>query len=151
MELIFKQALKIDEDVIKIKVKKYQIRNSDVFLLGYPKSGTTWAQELIWLILNDLNYDGAKAFVDERVPVLEMCAYWKGDAQSNAIPECHKNSMEFAYKLKDPRCIKTHSRWEYLPDELLNDTKNSKMMALVITGITYYTFGTAETNPIFSL
>lgn len=35
-------------------------------------SGTTWAQEMIWLIANDLNLKEAEKFIDERFPVLEL-------------------------------------------------------------------------------
>jgi hypothetical protein len=38
----------------------FQARPDDVWIVTYPRSGTTWCQELIWLICNDLNYDEAK-------------------------------------------------------------------------------------------
>ncbi|KAF5307586.1 hypothetical protein FQR65_LT18385 [Abscondita terminalis] len=108
-------------------VKQLQIRDSDVFLLGYPKSGTTWAQEMIWLILNDLDYKGAKAFVDERVPVLEMSVV-PVEEQHDKQLECHWNSIEFAKKMKDPRCMKTHLKWDLLPKDILEETRKPKII-----------------------
>ena len=32
-------------------------RPDDVVMIGYPKSGTTWTAEIIWLLQNDLNYE----------------------------------------------------------------------------------------------
>lgn len=35
-------------------------------------AGTTWSQEMIWLIGTDLDFEGARnRFVDERFPFLE--------------------------------------------------------------------------------
>ncbi|KAF5303738.1 hypothetical protein FQR65_LT18963 [Abscondita terminalis] len=109
-------------------VKDFQVRDTDVFLMGFAKSGTTWAQELIWLIVNDLDYEGAKAFVDERVPVLELSAAPFGDSNRVEQLECHWNSIEFAKKMKDPRCIKTHLKWSLLPKEILEETKSPKII-----------------------
>ncbi|KAJ8722510.1 hypothetical protein PYW07_003690 [Mythimna separata] len=35
------------------------LRPTDVFVASYQRSGTTWVQELAWLIANDLNYERA--------------------------------------------------------------------------------------------
>lgn len=41
-------------------LKTMPMRNDDVFLVGYPKSGTSWMQEILWLLLNNLDYEKAK-------------------------------------------------------------------------------------------
>ena len=33
--------------------------------------GTTWAQEMIWLLLNELDYEKAKELLHKRSPFLE--------------------------------------------------------------------------------
>ena len=33
----------------------------DVWVVTPPKCGTTWTQEMVWLIANDLDYEGAKS------------------------------------------------------------------------------------------
>jgi hypothetical protein len=33
--------------------------------------GTTWTQEMTWLIQTDLDFNGAKVFLPERFPFLE--------------------------------------------------------------------------------
>ncbi|KAF5302061.1 hypothetical protein FQR65_LT08611 [Abscondita terminalis] len=111
------------------EVKELEVKNSDVFLIGHAKSGTTWAQEMIWLIVNDLNFEGAKTFVDERIPVMELSGYLY---QYSEPPhqECHWDSVEYIKKLKDPRCIKTHMIWEKLPREILDETKKPKIIYL---------------------
>ncbi|KAF5307588.1 hypothetical protein FQR65_LT18387 [Abscondita terminalis] len=117
----FEEDERKKEEMLK-EVRELQVRDSDIFLLGYPKSGTTWAQEMIWLIANDLDYEGAKVFVDARVPVIEMSAYICDEDKKIADLECHWNSAEFVKKMKDPRCIKTHMKWDKLPTKILDET-----------------------------
>lgn len=37
-------------------------------------SGSTWAQEMVWLLGNNLDYEGAKNVQTLRSPLLEMTA-----------------------------------------------------------------------------
>ncbi|KAF0310248.1 Sulfotransferase 1C2 [Amphibalanus amphitrite] len=39
----------------------YPLDPRDVWLVTPPKCGTTWSQEMVWLIANDLDYEGAKS------------------------------------------------------------------------------------------
>lgn len=34
-------------------IDKFQTRHDDVFIVGHPRSGTTWLQEITWQIFND--------------------------------------------------------------------------------------------------
>ncbi|KAF5292702.1 hypothetical protein FQR65_LT11170 [Abscondita terminalis] len=136
---------KVKEENVLKAVKELQVKNSDVFLVGHPKSGTTWAQEMIWLIVNDLDYEGAAAFVDERIPVLEMSGFLDKDKEGVSNPECHWNSVEFVKNMKDPRCIKTHLTWEKFPEEVVEGTKTPKIIYIArnpkdicISGYHYY-------------
>ncbi|KAF5277393.1 hypothetical protein FQA39_LY06206 [Lamprigera yunnana] len=115
----------INLDKLK-EVSKFNVRDSDIFLLGYPKSGTTWSQEMIWLIVNDLNYEGAKVFVDARFPVLELAAF-QNTTETKKM-ECHVNSIKFAEAMKDRRCIKSHLISNYLPEQLLKEDCNAKII-----------------------
>ena len=36
--------------------KNFSIRPDDIFILGFPRSGTTRLQELVWIIANDFDY-----------------------------------------------------------------------------------------------
>lgn len=54
------------------KIYNFQARPDDVFICTYPRSGTTWTQEMIWLIANNLDYETAlKNSLLERFPFLE--------------------------------------------------------------------------------
>lgn len=54
------------------KKKDMEVFSDDVFICSFPRSGTTLTQEIAWLILNDFNFEKAKAeLLDHRVPELE--------------------------------------------------------------------------------
>lgn len=53
------------------KIKNFTIKSDDTWLVSFPKTGTTWTQEMIWLISNDLDFKGAEQLLDERFPFLE--------------------------------------------------------------------------------
>lgn len=58
------------------KIRNFKINSDDTWVLSYPKTGTTWTQEMVWLICNNLDYKGAEILVDIRFPFLEsvkMC------------------------------------------------------------------------------
>lgn len=55
------------------------VRPSDVWLVSYPRSGSTWAQEMIWLLGNRLDYVGAQHLQQLRTPLLELTAIMHED------------------------------------------------------------------------
>lgn len=42
------------------RIKNFEAHEDDVFLCGYPRSGTTFTQEMIWLILHDFDFEQAE-------------------------------------------------------------------------------------------
>jgi len=42
------------------RTKNFKIYDDDVWLIGFPRSGTTLVQEMLWLMMNDYNYEEAK-------------------------------------------------------------------------------------------
>lgn len=41
-------------------IKDMECFDDDVWVVGHAKTGTHWAQEMIWLLNNDLNYASAR-------------------------------------------------------------------------------------------
>lgn len=37
----------------------FKVREDDVWIVTFPRSGTTLTQELVWMVANDLNYKRA--------------------------------------------------------------------------------------------
>lgn len=42
-------------------VLNYEVDSNDVWITTHPRSGTTWTQEMVWLLMNNLNYEEAKS------------------------------------------------------------------------------------------
>ena len=42
------------------RIKNFKVYEDDVWLIGLPRNGTTLAQEMIWLIMHDYDYEGAQ-------------------------------------------------------------------------------------------
>ncbi|KAM8883016.1 amine sulfotransferase-like [Synchiropus picturatus] len=58
-------------------LQNFEIRDSDIYLVTYPKSGTIWTQQII---ISILNFDGEKkeyANNSEEMPWLEHLANWE--------------------------------------------------------------------------
>ena len=49
-----------------------RVRSSDVWVVTYPKCGTTWTQELVWQVANNVDLEGGKRDLGERFPFLEF-------------------------------------------------------------------------------
>lgn len=54
------------------KILDAPVREDDIWLISFPRTGSTWCQEMIWLINNNLDFDGAKNTVQQlRAPLIE--------------------------------------------------------------------------------
>lgn len=53
------------------KIYNFEARSDDVFITTFPRSGTTWASEMIWLLCNDLDYKTASNDSTEKFTFLE--------------------------------------------------------------------------------
>lgn len=42
------------------KYKNFQVRSDDVWITSYPKTGTTWTVEMVWLLLNNYDFEKSK-------------------------------------------------------------------------------------------
>ena len=109
------------EDIAE-KVWNFTPRNDDIWIVTYPKCGTTLTQELVWQIVNDVQLDSeeSKKQLFLRSPFLEAgCLRIKGDDVKD-----RPDPLEYAAdELKSPRIIKTHLPISMLPPTLLDTSK----------------------------
>ncbi|XKL63786.1 hypothetical protein PGB90_006150 [Kerria lacca] len=98
------------------RILNLEVKFDDVWLVSYPRTGSTWAQEMVWCIINNLDYEGAKLLSQFRAPLLELTALFGNDKREwkNALG----NSVEQVENMPSPRCIKTHLPWDLLPTQL---------------------------------
>jgi len=43
------------------KIKAFEAKRDDVWISSFPKCGTTWTQEMVWCIMNDLDFRRAES------------------------------------------------------------------------------------------
>ncbi|XP_034830391.2 sulfotransferase 1C4-like isoform X2 [Maniola hyperantus] len=114
-----------------------RVRPDDIWVITFPRSGTTWTQEMVWLIENDLDFKAAKKQpLYERFPMLEITSqipeiafelikanfmnlgYFQGLNHAVKVP-----SWKTIDEAPSPRFIKTHLPLSLLPPSLLNTAK----------------------------
>ncbi|XP_038215332.1 uncharacterized protein LOC119834885 [Zerene cesonia] len=119
------------EDIYNIPVKP-----DDVYVVTFPRSGTTWAQELVWLVKNDLDFESAKETpLPFRFPYLEISIMIHPVFLKPIVEDSIANPRKFhladtvkpgavkAANLKSPRFIKSHLPLSLLPPGLLDTAK----------------------------
>ncbi|KAF5300812.1 hypothetical protein FQA39_LY19120 [Lamprigera yunnana] len=110
----------------KEKINKFEVRDSDVYLVAHPKTGTTWAQEMIWLIVNDLNYETAQENILKRFPSIEYGAHYENETGLYDI-----DYMTYLNEMPSPRCIRSHLHWSLLPEQIKNGIKKPKIISVI--------------------
>ncbi|XP_016981938.1 sulfotransferase 1 family member D1-like isoform X2 [Drosophila rhopaloa] len=93
------------------RIDAFETRESDVFVVTFMKSGTTWMQELAWLLLNDLDFEGAKSsYPFHRSPFLEY---------SLINPVNGMDSVAMCNQIQgNTRLIKSHLPAQLLPRQI---------------------------------
>ncbi|KAJ6640904.1 Luciferin sulfotransferase [Pseudolycoriella hygida] len=113
----------------------FQSRPSDLWVASFPRSGTTWTQELVWMIANDLDYGKAKAEpLTKRFPFFEFCVFMHDKTKEQLLLE-NKHSeekqhfvelvstpgYEFLPNITERRFIKTHLPFSLLPPSVMEN------------------------------
>uniref|UniRef100_A0A0A1X0U6 Amine sulfotransferase n=1 Tax=Zeugodacus cucurbitae TaxID=28588 RepID=A0A0A1X0U6_ZEUCU len=92
------------------RVHDMEVRDDDVWIVTLPKCGTTWMQELLWLVMNDFDFEAARnEHLEVRTPFLEFDYVINNDLDHALAP---------VEALKSPRLIKSHMSLPLLPQQL---------------------------------
>lgn len=88
------------------------VRQDDIFVASYPKSGTTWAQELVWEILHNGKQD--KRTLEDRFPWYEAGPWPEGSKTfiDNSLAQAAMDAMS------SPRLMKTHLPFHLMPKQI---------------------------------
>ncbi|KAH8300635.1 hypothetical protein KR018_000478 [Drosophila ironensis] len=115
----------------------FEARPDDVWIATVPRSGTTWTQELIWLVANKLNFEEAQRRpLTERFPFFEFPVFMHPKIKEE-LQEMNRDSqdaLEFIEKISRPgyealsevprsqrRFIKTHFPFSLLPPSVMEN------------------------------
>ena len=77
---------------------RYQATSSDIFVCAYAKCGTTWLQNIVWLIVH--KGELVPTNMDDSIPFFELVGHQKIEAIDNSV---------------FPRIIKTHFLYQETP------------------------------------
>lgn len=59
-------------DLYAERIKLMEVYEDDIWVITFPKAGTTWMQCLTWLLTNNLDYETAyNVNINDRFPFLE--------------------------------------------------------------------------------
>ena len=92
-------------------LRNFNLRDDDIFVMSHPKTGTTWTQELVWMIINNVNVEKSK-----------------NTKKIKKSPNIYKitdenHGPEFFERMEGRRVIKTHLTFNFLPSDLCERSK----------------------------
>ncbi|KAJ8982716.1 hypothetical protein NQ317_019507 [Molorchus minor] len=99
------------------KILDAPVREDDTWLVSFPRTGSTWCQEMVWLIGNNLDFDTALNTLQlYRSPIIEASVILY--EYMEVFKEKFTDSVEFVNSLPSPRFIKSHLTYHLLPAEI---------------------------------
>merc|ERR1719474_638231 len=111
---------------VENEISSLPVMDDDVWISSFPKCGTTWTQEMVWNIVNNLDFQTAKSTsLEDRIPFLELSGLLEPWHKDNMEEKDHMsgtglvNSIEQVKNLPSPRLIKTHLAIEMLPRQVM--------------------------------
>ena len=99
------------------RIKNFKLREDDIWIVTYPKCGTTWTQELVWTLANDVDLEKAKMPLYIRSPWIDSLPPFMNE-NGDVL-----DSVDYISNMKERRIIKSHLPLEFLPDEILEKCK----------------------------
>ena len=103
------------------KIYAFKARPDDIWVVTYPKTGTTWTQELLWQLMHGVELEAVKTTpLEKRSVYLEFSALYPSSLNR---PPHVEDALGYAERMNSPRVIKTHLPFEQLPPDLLGTCK----------------------------
>ncbi|XP_038064924.1 sulfotransferase 1 family member D1-like [Patiria miniata] len=106
------------DDVVKA-LKTFEVRDDDSWIVTFPKTGTTWVQEIMSCVMHDGNLEEVnKRHTVFRVPFLEFNLP-KTVRDEHKLPQSYK----LIETVPSPRVIKSHLPGQLLPPKIWDKAK----------------------------
>ena len=108
-------------------IHEFEVRDDDIYVVTFPKCGTTWTQEMVWNICNGCDIEKAKSVpLVQRMPFIEISGLIKdnlvaamSEEDKTARPDA-ADSVQNASNMprSEPRLLKTHLSYDMLPRQV---------------------------------
>lgn len=108
------------------RIQNFEIRENDIWIIGYLKTGTTWMHNIAWQLKNNLDFSvPAKKSNDEYFEAPIIFDKKDGDEKLNALVDELDGQFNLLDKLPSPRIIKSHLPAYLLPKQIFGPKKPS--------------------------
>lgn len=101
---------------------EFPIKKDDVWVVTYPKSGTTWMQEVSWCVTKGVDHPQSSLGLMTRFPFFEWDALLAPDCKMEGLaaddPCLPGNTWKILANMSSPRTIKSHLQMPLLPKQL---------------------------------
>ena len=103
------------------RLYNFEGREDDIWIVSFPKSGTTWTMEMVWMLVNNVDKEKAAEPATLRIPFTEMTAMLGPDPEKLPFaPEMREvmlDPISYAGKMpkSTPRVLKTHLPLDCVP------------------------------------
>lgn len=92
------------------EIQKFEMRDDDVWVCTFPRSGTTLTQEIVYLVMT-LDFEKANSVqLDDRFPII--------DVKNDKFP--YYRGVKHVEQMQSPRMVKAHAHFDFLPEQLQN-------------------------------
>lgn len=105
-------------------IKNWKHRCGDTYVCGFPKTGTTWIQDLVWCIQNSCNLGKSKEeFVYARARYIDALFHFDSVKKKWPGPLLELTELASMQNIPEPRVYKTHLPFCLLPEKGLEESK----------------------------
>ncbi|CAG9759669.1 unnamed protein product [Ceutorhynchus assimilis] len=115
------------------EILNWDVNEADVWICSFPKTGTTWTQEMVWMMMNNFNFEKGQVNLGARSPFLEVSALFDfrqlmQDIKGFEPPPFLQDSLEFVKNQESPVCLKSHLPFNLLPKDIQTGRKKPKII-----------------------
>ena len=78
-------------------ISSFDVREDDIWISSFPKCGTTWTQEMVWNIVNNVDLEQARSVtLDKRIPFLELTGLYDQRRLDSLNDGIFKNTLSIS-------------------------------------------------------